>query len=68
MQLRMKLCGQNVKFRDVTVNSNFGGKILAVSKQFMVSALLLICRESVSVVNWTHCIKKVVLMPTMTVF
>jgi len=41
MRLRIKLCGQNVKFRDVTVNSNFDGKILAVPKQFMVSALLL---------------------------
>jgi len=41
MRLRIKLCGQNVKFIDVTVNSNLGGKILAVPKQFMVSALLL---------------------------
>ena len=40
MQLRIKLYGQNVKFRDVTVNNNLGGKILAVPKQF-VSALLL---------------------------
>jgi len=41
MRLRIKLCGQNVKFRDVTVNSNLGGKILAVPKPFVVSAFLL---------------------------
>lgn len=41
MRLRMKLCGQMVKFGDVTANCDLGGKIIAVPKQFMVSALLL---------------------------